>query len=147
MFEFDQMCKKYEALSFAELKQIAANETRIILPALDTLEGDGLDTFILFVATACASGGKLELGEYKLFEEITGLSVPYESAMELVQSAANREAQDIVDTIVDIYGVLDEDVKYSMVIFCLAFCAANGQINLKERRFIRKLLRQSIKEA
>ena len=147
MFEFDQMCKKYEALSFAQLKQIAADETRIILPALDSLEGDGLDTFILFVATACASSGKLELGEYKVFEEITGLSVPSETAMAIVDSAATREAQDIVDTVVDLFGVLDEDVKYSMVIFCLAFCAANGQINLRERLFIRKLLHQSIQQA
>ena len=144
MFEFDKLCKKYEALSFEELKEIVANESLTILPALDSLDGDGISSFILFVATVCGASGKLELGEYKLFEEVTGISVPYEDAVEIVDSAKGKDAQDIVDAIVDLFGVLDEDVKYSMTIFCLAFCAANGKIDLRERKFIKKLLKQSV---
>lgn len=144
MFEFDKMCKKYEALSFEELKQIVMNESRIIMPALEALDGDGIGAFILFIATACAASGQLELAEYKLFEEVSGISVPYEDACEIVESAKGKDAQEVVDSIVDLFGVLDEDIKYSMTIFCLAFCAANGSINLKERKFIRKLLKQSV---
>ncbi len=142
MFEFDKMCKKYEALSFEELKGIVAHESAVILPALDALEGDGLDSFILFVATSCAASGRFELAEYKLFEEVTGVTVSYETACAIVDAAGGREAQEIVDALADLFGVLDEEVKYSMVIFCLAFCAANGDINLREKRFIRKLLRE-----
>ena len=144
MFEFDKMCKKYEALSFDELKEIVASESQIVLPALDALEGDGLSAFILFIATACAASGELELGEYKLFEEVTGVSVSYEDALSIVDAAKGRDAQETVNEIVDLFGVLDEDVKYSMVMFCLAFCAANGKIDAREKRFIRLLLKQTI---
>ena len=144
MFEFEKLCKEYEALSFDELKQIVANESETILPALEALDGDGLDTFILFVATACAASGKLELGEYKLFEDATGVSTGYEDALAIVDAAKSRDAQEIVDYVVDLFGVLDETVKCSMISFCLAFCAANGQIDAREKRFIRKLVRQSI---
>lgn len=143
MFEFDKMCKKYEALSFEELKEIVASESRTILPALDLLDGDGLGTFLLFVATTCGASGKLELSEYKLLEETTGVSLPYEEVMAMVESGKGKDAQQTVDEIVDFFGVLDEEIKYSMVIFCLAFCAANGKIDLKERKFIRMLLKQS----
>ena len=141
MFDFDKMCRKYEALSFEELKEIAANEVQIFLPALDALEGDGTDTFFLFVATACGADGKLDLAEYELFEELTGISMAYEDAVEIVEEAKSEDSQEVIDYIVDLLGVLDEDIKYSMVIFCLAFCAANGKIDWKEKRFIRKLLK------
>ena len=140
MFEFDKMCAKYEALSFEELKEIVARESLTILPALDALEGDGLSAFLLFVATACGADGKLELAEYKLFEETTGLSVPYEDVCAIVEAAGSKQARQSADALVDLFGVLDEEVKYSMVIFCLAFAAANGRIDWKERRFIKKLL-------
>ncbi|MDO4572373.1 MAG: hypothetical protein Q4C13_03315 [Clostridia bacterium] len=143
MFAFEKLCREYEALSFEELKTIVARESGVLLPALDLLEGDGLDMFLLFVATACASSGRLELGEYKLFEETTGLSVGYETVMAAVDAAGGRDAQEIVDSVADFFGVLDEELKASMIRFCLAFCAANGRIDAREKRFIRKLMRQS----
>lgn len=144
MFEFEKMCKKYEALSFDELKQIVQRESATVLPALDALEGDGLSAFLLFIATACAASGALELGEYKLFEEVTGVTVSYEDALKMVDAAKGRDAQETVNGIVDLFGVLDENVKESMVAFCLAFCAANGHIDAREKRFIRLLLRQTV---
>ncbi len=144
MFEFEKMCKKYESLSFEELREIVVQESATILPALDALEGDGLSAFILFIATACAASGELELGEYKLFEEITGVTVSYEDALAIVDAAKGKDAQETVNGIVDLFGVLDEDVKYSMVMFCLAFCAANGRIDMREKKFIRLLLRQTV---
>lgn len=144
MFEFDRLCKEYEALPFEALKEIVARESLTILPALDALEGDGLDMFILFVATACASSGKLELGEYKLFEETTGIGVGYETVTAFVDTASGKDAQETVNAVVDFFGVLDEEIKAAMIRFCLAFCAANGSISVKEKKFIRKLLRQSV---
>ncbi len=142
MFDFEKMCRKYEVLSFEELRDIAANESKIFLPALDALEGDGLDTFFLFVATACGADGKLDPEEYRLFTELTGIDLTYEDAEDMVEEARGEDSQNVMDYIVDLFGVLDEDIKYSMVIFCLAFCAANGKIDWQERRFIRKLLKE-----
>ncbi len=141
MFEFEKVCKEYEALSFDQLKTIVSTESSVILPALDELDGDGLSTFILFVATACAASGKLELGEYKLFEEVTGVTVSYEDALAIVDAAKGKDAQERVDAVVELFGVLDEEIKCSIMRFCLAFCAANGEVDSREKRFIRKLLR------
>ncbi len=144
MFELEKLAKEYEALSFEELKRIVTAEGRVILPTLDALEGDGLQTFLLFIATACAASGRLELGEYKLFEETTGVSVGYETVMAIVDGAKGKSAQDAMNALVDYFGVLDEEIKLSMIRFSLAFCAANGHIDAREKAFIRKLVRQSV---
>ena len=111
MFEFEKMCRKYEELSYTELKEIIENESRIILPALDAVEGDGLDTFFLFAAAACGADGKLDLAEYKLFEEVTGISLSYEEATEYVAAASGKGVQALVDSIVEMFGVLDDDIN------------------------------------
>lgn len=141
MFEFDKLCEQYESMSFDELKAVVMQESAVFMPALLALGDDGMEAFILFVSAACGASGELELAEYKLFEEATGVSVPYETACALVEGAKGRDAQTLVDELVDTLGELDEELKASMVSFTLAFCAANGYIGFSERRFIKKLLK------
>lgn len=140
MFEFDKLCEQYETMSFTELKTVVVEESAIFLPALLSLGEGGVDAFILFVAAACGASGELELAEYKLFEEATGILVPYETACGLVASAKDKDSQKLVDELVDTLGELDEEIKSSMISFTLAVCAANGYVGFSERRFIKRLL-------
>ena len=142
MFEFDKLCDAYEQLSFAELTAVVRDESALIMPALLSMDAaGGTDAFLLLVATACGASGKLEFAEYKMFEEATGVTMTYEEACVLIEKAKRREAQDIVDELADAFGELDEEIKASMLSFCLAFCAANGYIDLRERLFLKRLLR------
>ncbi len=141
MFEFDKLCEQYETMSFAELKAVVIEESAVFMPALLALGDGGIESFILFVSAACGASGELELAEYKLFEEATGVTVPYETACALVDSAKDKDAQTLVDELVDTLGELDEEIKASMISFTLAFCAANGYIGFSERRFIKRLLK------
>ena len=140
MFEFDKLCEQFETMSFDELKEVVVQESEVFMPALLALGDGGVDAFILFVSAACGASGELELAEYKLFEEATGITVPYETACALVASAKDKDAQKLVDELVDTLGELDEEIKASMISFALAFAAANGYIGFSERRFIRRLL-------
>ena len=141
MFEFDKLCEQYELMSFEELKAVVADESTVFMPALLALGEGGVDAFVLFVAAACGASGELELAEYKLFEESTGISLSYEEASALVDSAKGKDSQKLIDELVDTLGELDSEIKASMVSFTLAYCAANGYIDFSERRFIRKLLK------
>ena len=141
MFEFDKLCEKYETMSFDDLKTVVVEESAVFMPALLALGSDGVEAFMLFVSAACGASGELELAEYKLFEEATGISVSYEAACALVESAKGKEAQKLIDELVDTLGELDEEIKASMISFTLAFCAANGYIGFSERRFIKKLIK------
>lgn len=143
MFEYNKTCDAYEKMSFEELRGIAINDSVAIMPALLAMGKDGPKTFCLFACVACASSGRLELEQYKLFEEILGISVPYEKVQSMIEVGKDRDTIKAVEDIIDMYGILDEQVKIHMVSFCLAFCAANGKVDLRERRLIRKLIRES----
>ena len=116
-------------------------DSSVILPALTAIAGDGVTEFILFVMTACAADGKLDPEEYALFTDVTGITVEYSAACAMISAAATKESRNIVDIIVDAFGQLDDELKASMISFCLCFCAANGKIDGKEKRFIKNLIK------
>lgn len=142
MFDFSKICKTYEAMTPDELRQTLKKESEIVLPALAALNGsDGVSEFIVFAMTACAVDGRLDPEEYTLFSAVTGISLDYAAACELVTATANKESRHIVDIVADTFGLLSDDIKASMVSFCLCFCAANGKIGGKEKRFLKRLIK------
>lgn len=141
MFDFSKICKSYAKMTDEERRQVLLTNSAEILSALDDTQGDKETVFILFVMTACGASGKLEFEEYKLFRDVTGIELDYDTACALVDSAATRESRNVVDIIVDIFGLFSEELKASMVSFCLCFCAANGKIDSREKKFIKRLLK------
>lgn len=141
MFDFSKICKEFENMSDSDRKATLARDSAVILPALSSLNGDGTLEFLLFVMTSCAADGRLDREEYKLFCDVTGIALDYNTACEMVSAATQKESRNAVDMIVDIFGLLNDDIKASMISFCLCFCAANGKIDGKEKRFIKKLIK------
>ena len=141
MFEFDKLCKDYEKLSYGELKQIVAENGLVLLPALKSFSDDAVALMILFIATACGADGKFSPEEYHLFAETTGYSLTYAEMVSAVDNASGKDSRKAVDSVIDMFGSLSDDIKVSMIQFCLAFCAADGKLSLKERSFIKKLIK------
>lgn len=141
MFDFGKICREYENMTDGERRATLVRDSAVILPALNAINGDGVSEFVLFIMTACAASGNLEPEEYALFTDVTGISLDYGAACALVSAAATKESRNIVDVIVDTFGLLSDDIKTCMVSFCLCFCAANGKIDGKEKRFIKKLIK------
>jgi hypothetical protein len=138
--DFDLLCQEYELKTFDELKQIVKEDTAVIRPVLELTGQDAVDSFLMLVITACGASGKMGLEEYMLLQETTGILISYADANKMLEASKHKGAREIVDYFVDQYGELSIDVKAHMVSLCLAFCAANGDVNWKEKRFIKKLI-------
>ena len=142
MFKFGRICRVYKNMSPEDRRATLIEDAAVILPALSALDGDdGAKAFIIIVSTACAVDGKLDADEYKLFCDVTGITVGYDAACAMIDTANTRVAQNLIDAVVDRFGDIDIRIKESMVSFCLCFCAANGKITRDEKKFIKQLIK------
>lgn len=141
MFNFGRICRAYKNMSPEDRRATLIEDAEVILPALASAGGDGATEFIFLVSTACAADGKLSFDEYKLFCDVTGITLNYDAVCAMIDAANTRVAQNLIDSVVDGFGDMDIHVKERMVSFCLCFCAANGKITGDEKRFIKKLIK------
>ena len=138
---FGKICREYRKITDEERLAILREESAIVLPALSAFSEDAASDFIFFVFTACAADGKLDEKEYKLFLDVTGIELGYAEACSLIDVAKSRVAQNAVDRAVDTFGLLSDEIKASMVSFCLCFCSANGKIKRREKKFLKSLIK------
>ena len=141
MFSFRKICRTFENMTDDERRASLIESARLILPELEKTYGNGVPEFILFIFAACGADGVLDASEYKLFSEVTGIELSYSEAYELVSSADTQRVQDTADDIIDMFGLLSNEVKASMITFCLLFLSANGEISRGERKFLKKLIK------
>ena len=132
-------CREYEKLSDEARRQLLRETAKRIRPALETVLGDGEKEFILFVGAACGSDGFLSEEEYALFSEVAELDMGYYEASCMVKAADTELSRSAVDDVVDLFGILDPEIKAAMVAFCLCFCSADGKVTAAERKFISRL--------
>lgn len=52
-----------------------------------------------------------------------------------------REMKKVVDEMVDVLGILSDDLKNDIVLVCMLICAVDGKISLKEKSWIKQLLK------
>ena len=118
-----------------------AESAMVVLPELAKIYGNGINEFILFIFAACSADGALDADEYKLFSEATGIDITYEDAYEMFRTSDMKKAQEAADDVIDMFGLMSNEVKASMITFCLLICSANGKISRGERKFIKKLIK------
>ncbi len=150
MKEFNELCKEFEQLDAATYTALLAEKSLKLLPALHAVTGDGVDgaaLFASFVLGAIAADGKLSEDEYllcyPLLHAFFGDEVNYDdckTAAKLLRSES-RAFKKSLDEIVDVLGELSEELKDDIVIVCLMICALDGKISLKEKNWIKKLVK------
>ena len=141
MFEFEKLCHEYEALSYDQRRAVLTELAAAVLPATALITG-GTAAFELLVLASCAADGKLSVEEYSLFKDATGFDISYDKAREAVDVAKGKDLREAADLVVDLFGALEPAIKEAMVSFCLCICSADGRIGLRERAFIKKLIRE-----
>lgn len=139
MFEFEKMCKAYETLTYDERADILAQDAEVILPAIEEVTG-GTHSFEILVLAACAADGHLDVEEYSLYKDATGMEMSFDEVRDELKTMKTSELMAAADEVVDGFGDLDMEIKESMVSFCLCLCSADGRIGLRERSFIKKLI-------
>ena len=119
MSDFDTLCKQLEQMDSATFADIFAKKSDDVINSLSALTADGKDgvtAYLQFILASVAADGVLSKPEYLLlkpmFSTMADKDVTYEEAVEIFKGLGldNPDAyKDIVDTMVDIIGLVDEE--------------------------------------
>ena len=150
MREFNALCKAYEEMDALTYAAVLADKAGRIIPALSAITEDGLDgvtLFASFIVGAVVADGNLSVQEYAitfpLFKAFFGKEVDYE-ACNLIVKMMRRETKlmkQYVNDMVKIFGLVSDELKEDIVLVCLMICAIDGKVSLKEKKWIKKLIK------
>lgn len=147
---FNKLCKEVESLNPLEYAGIVAAKTAKILSALRELTDEPADSIGLLASFMIASvyaDGKLDEAEYLLMlpmlKIFLGENYDYDTAKAVVRAfrPEGKELKKVVDCIVDLLGEVSEELKTDIITVCLLICAVDGKITLKEKNYIKQLIR------
>mgnify|MGYP003288890454 CR=1 FL=1 len=141
MFEFEKMCKAFEEMSNGERKLYLQEQSVNLVKAFESIGTDGLQMFLYFMAMACGADGKLSVEEYSLLQEVTPINLKYSEVEDLINRLNNKDSKDRARWISETVGSLSEEYQDVIISFCLCFCSADKKVSLKERTFIKSLVK------
>ena len=150
MKEFNQLCRELEALDPLMYTAILSEKSARIIPALTAIAGngkDGLTLYATFILGAVAADGRVTdeelLVAYPLMQTFFGDAVDLDDCRNAARElkAGSRELKYAVNSLVDLIGLLSDDLKDDIVTVCLMICAIDGKVSLKEKNWIKKLIR------
>ena len=150
MSDFDTLCKELEQMdpeTFTNLFNELSVDVIKELVALTADGTDGLTAYMQFLLASVAADGTLSEAEFDLlkpfFDKMADKDLTYEQGAQIFRdlgldnSASYRK---VVDTMVDIIGLVDDSLKDKIVMICLLVCAIDGEVTKEEKDWIRQLL-------
>lgn len=150
MSDFTKLCNAAEAIDPIDYAAVLTVKAAKILPKLNAITGDRAHSAALFtsflIASVCADG-QIDEAEYAIMlpmlEIVFGEDFDYAAAKALAKELRpeSKAFKKAVNEIVDELGKADEELKDDIVIVCLLICAIDGKITLKEKNYIRQLIR------
>lgn len=147
---FNQLCKEVERLDPLQYAAIITAKTVKIVPALQALTEDYLETagmIASFLMASVYADGKLDEAEYLLLlpslKLLFGEDIDYDGAKAIARyfKPEGKELKKAVNQIVDVLGELSEELKADIITVCLLICAVDGKISLKEKNYIKQLIK------
>lgn len=150
MFEFEKVCKEVERMDPLTYSVLLAETSARVVAALSHVTEDGIAGITIFkglVLGAIVSDGKLSEEEFILvkptLEQVAGEEVTFEDAKALLKyfKPETKDYKVFVDAVVDLFGELSDELKADLVTVCLLVCAADGKISMKERMWLKQLIR------
>lgn len=150
MKDFDKLCKDFESIDIDTYAAVLTEKAMKLIPALSAFSEDGLsgiEIFASFIYGAIAADGKLSEDEYALIYPLLhaffGDSIDYNDAKRAFSSLSkeHKELKTIVDEMVDLIGFFSDEMKADIIIVVMLICAVDGKISLKEKNWIKKLIK------
>ncbi|MFQ7078877.1 MAG: TerB family tellurite resistance protein [Coriobacteriales bacterium] len=150
MKDFNELCRSVEELSPLEYAAVLGRTSLKIMPAIRAFSEDGrtcAEVLAAFVIASVYADGKLDESEYllmaPLFKAFFGEDFDFEDAKKLAKEwrKEGRAVKKEVDYLVDFLGTLSEELKGDIIFACLLMCAVDGKVSLKEKAYIRQLMR------
>ena len=150
MKDFNELCRSVEELSPLEYAAVVGRTSLKIMPAIRAFSEDGrtcAEVLAAFVIASVYADGKLDESEYLLMAPLLkaffGEDFDFEDAKKLAKEwrKEGRAVKKEVDYLVDFLGTLSEELKGDIIFACLLMCAVDGKVSLKEKSYIRQLMR------
>ena len=150
MKDFNKLCKEFEQLDVLSYGAILGKKSLQVIPALSALTADGADgvkIYATFILGAIAADGRLSEEEYllcyPLLRAFFGDSINYDDCRKVVRllKPESRELKKAVKDMVDVFGQLSDELKEDIIIICMLICSIDGKISLKEKNWIKTLLK------
>jgi len=149
MSDFDTICKKLEEMDPKKFAEIFSDISMDVIAELTVLTADGTDgvtAYMQFILASVAADGVLSKPEFTLlkpwFDRLADKDVTYEEAVEIFKGFgldAPEAYKNVVDTMVDIIGLVSEEIKDDIIFLCLLVCAIDGEITDDEKKWIKQL--------
>ena len=138
MADLNELLQDYVNLDYNSLLSIANNSLSEIMPIFNELadDGNGAKFLLPFICTSLAVDGKLSKIEYKFVCDLIG-DMDYDVVLSNVQEHYSDSSVELVDNMCD---ACPDDLKTSLLAFCLAFLAVDETISREEVAFIKRLL-------
>ena len=150
MSDFDTLCTKLEQMDPATFTQLFNELSVDVINNLVKLTADGTDgltAYMQFILASVAADGVMTEEEFTLlkplFDRMAEKDLTYEEGVQIFKSMGldkPEKYKDIVDTMVDIIGLVSEDLKDEIVMLCLLVCAIDGEVSQKEKDWIKQLV-------
>ena len=150
MKDFNELCRSVEELSPLEYAAVLGRTSLKIMPAIRAFSEDGrtcAEVLAAFVIASVYADGKLDESEYLLMAPLLkaffGEDFDFEDAKKLAKEwrKEGRAVKKEVDYLVDFLGTLSEELKGDIIFACLLMCAVDGKVSLKEKSYLRQLMR------
>lgn len=150
MSNFDSLCDKIAALSYDEKKILLDTYTKKLLPVLAEISEDNqsaIEIYTNFLVCAVAADGKLAEEEFQLlkpmFDSMLEKDSTYDEAKVVFKVAGlddSAEYKKVVDLMIDLFGLLSDELKYDLINVCLIVCAIDGEVSADEKEWILNLV-------
>ena len=150
MFELKKLCNSYENMTPLERGKLLTEKSAKVLLALKVLDIPGvnpIDTLAAFIIGAIVSDGVINEKEYlfmypaliKTFGDdfdITRIKKSFEK-----DKQGRQMIKDYTQDMMMIFSFISESLKEDIIALCLCILSIDGKISLKEKIYIRKLIK------
>ncbi len=149
MTDFDAQCKKLAEMDPQQFNQIFNEMSVRVMEELSQVMVDGrngLSAYLEFILASVAADGKLSEKEFQLlkpmFDSMKDKDLSYEEGVAVFKEMGLDDAgsyRKVVDTMVDLLGLINIELKQDIIFLCLLVCAIDGEITEDEKKWIMQL--------
>lgn len=150
MLELKKLCKEFENLSTVERTACLADCSLRVLGKLTTLdipEVDPVGSLVSFILGATVADGELDEKEYLLIYPTLvhtfGADFDFASVKESFKKDKDgrKMVKQYTQNLVAVLSLVDESVVTDVIMLCLCVLSVDGKVTLKERNYLKKLLK------
>lgn len=150
MFDFTKLCNEYEKLPAVKRGVMLADKAVSVFARLRLLgveETDAKRTMAAFIIGSIVSDGVIDEREYLYMYPALVRCFGEDFNFAEIKNAVENDKKGrktvigYIHDMMDIISVADENLQTDIVSVCLLIATVDGKISLKERRYIKKLLK------